>query len=171
MRYTTGLLMIALLLIPACKPQAPEVTAPPVVPPAPQVKQTPSFETSPRAALRGPTRFSATAYAIEGITAAGTRARRGIVAADPKVLPLRSKIRVSGAGAYSGEYLVEDTGPAVKGRIIDIKVGSRKEAIQFGRKNVQVEVLRWGAEDAEAKANSPRRADPGASLSRFFTQR
>jgi 3D (Asp-Asp-Asp) domain-containing protein len=98
-------------------------------------------------------RFSATAYAIDGLTASGTRARKGIVAADPKVLPLGSRIRVSNAGAYSGEYLVEDTGPAIKGREIDIKVGTASEARKFGRRSVEVEVLRRGDEDAEASVD------------------
>ena len=140
-------LVAAVLIFAACQqPQAPEVTRPPIA------KKAPAPKTVSRPALKTPTRFSATAYAIEGITKAGTRARRGIVAADPRVLPLNSKIRVTGAGSYSGLYLVEDTGPAVKGRIIDIKVGSTPEAIKFGRRNVMVEVLRWGDEDAEASA-------------------
>ena len=94
--------------------------------------------------------FTATAYSLEGLTAAGTRARRGIVAADPRVLPLGTRIRVSDAGRYSGEYVVEDTGAKIKGRIIDIKVGSTKEAIQFGRKKVKVEVLERGSGDRAA---------------------
>jgi 3D (Asp-Asp-Asp) domain-containing protein len=94
--------------------------------------------------------FTATAYALEGLTAAGTRARRGIVAADPDVLPLGTRIHVHGAGHYSGEYVVEDTGAKIKGRIIDIKVGSTKEAMQFGRRKVQVEVLERGNGDRKA---------------------
>ena len=46
--------------------------------------------------------------------------RVGLVAADPAVLPLGSRIRVTGAGGYSGEYIVADTGALVKGRHIDI---------------------------------------------------
>jgi len=123
---------------------------------APKKEPAPSVTVAlpkPSPALEGPARFSATAYAIDGITAAGTRARRGIVAADPKVLPLGSRIRVSNAGAYSGEYVVEDTGPAIKGREIDIKVGTASEARKFGRKSVGVEVLRRGPVDAEVSAD------------------
>jgi 3D (Asp-Asp-Asp) domain-containing protein len=94
--------------------------------------------------------FTATAYALEGLTAAGTKARRGIVAADPNVLPLGTRIRVHDAGRYSGEYVVEDTGAKIKGNIIDIKVGSTKEAMQFGRRKVKVEVLELGDGDREA---------------------
>lgn len=89
--------------------------------------------------------YTATAYAIEGRTASGSRARPGVVAADPKVLPLGSRIEVSNAGRYSGEYVVEDTGPAVRGRTIDIYVPSVTEARRFGRRRVQVEVLRHGS--------------------------
>ena len=143
-----AVLIVLLSAFAACNAPEPErsvVTIPKT--PAPQAKATAPKE---KEAVRGE-RFSATAYAIEGITKSGTKARRGIVAADPKVIPLGSKIRVSGAGKYSGVYLVEDTGPAVKGKIIDIKVGSTAEAIKFGRQKVQVEVLERGG-DAEASA-------------------
>jgi rare lipoprotein A len=86
----------------------------------------------------------ATAHSVEGITAAGTWSRPGTVAADPAVLPLGSKIRVSGAGNYSGEYSVEDTGSAVKGPHIDIYMKSNAEAKQFGKQRVTVVVLQYG---------------------------
>ena len=89
--------------------------------------------------------FDATAYSIEGKTAAGTPARRGVVAADPDVLPIGSRIRVHDAGPYSGVYVVHDTGPAVQGREIDIYLANDAEAKRFGRRKVQVEVLDWGA--------------------------
>jgi 3D (Asp-Asp-Asp) domain-containing protein len=86
----------------------------------------------------------ATAHSVEGITAAGTWSRPGTVAADPVVLPLGSKIRVIGAGNYSGEYSVEDTGTLVKGQHIDIYMKSSAEARQFGRQRVKVVVLEYG---------------------------
>ena len=89
--------------------------------------------------------FEATAYSIEGTTAAGTKARKGIVAADPKVLPLGTRIRVHGAGRHSGEYVVRDTGPAIKGREIDVYIANDREAKRFGRKSVQVEVVQHAA--------------------------
>ena len=63
------------------------------------------------------------------------------MSADPAVLPLGSKIRVSGAGTYSGEYTVVDTGQKVKGLVIDIYVPSAREAKDFGKKHVGVELL------------------------------
>ena len=88
--------------------------------------------------------FEATAYSIEGKTADGTHAREGVAAADPKVLPLGTRIRVQGAGQYDGEYVVRDTGRAVKGREVDVYLANDGEAKRFGRKSVQVEVVAWG---------------------------
>ena len=92
--------------------------------------------------------FEATAYSIEGKTASGAQARDGLVAADPDVLPLGSRIRIHGAGRYSGEYVVCDTGAAITGREIDIYLARDAEAKRFGRRRVQVEVLRRGDGDA-----------------------
>ena len=88
--------------------------------------------------------FSATAYSIEGQTKSGVQTRRGIVAADPRVLPLGSRIRVHEAGEYDGEYVVHDTGPAITGREIDIYMPSDAAAKRFGRRTVKVEVLSRG---------------------------
>src|SRR5690242_171338 len=69
-------------------------------------------------------RFIATAYSQRGQTASGAMTRVGLVAADPSVLPLGSVIQVRGAGPYSGNYTVADTGALVKGRHIDIFIPS-----------------------------------------------
>lgn len=84
--------------------------------------------------------FKATAYCLKGRTASGGSVRRGIVAADPRVLPLGTRINIS-AGAYSGTYTVADTGGAVRGRILDIWVPSCAEANRFGRKSIKVSVV------------------------------
>ena len=81
--------------------------------------------------------FSATAYCFSGRTSMGHGVRRGLVAADPRVLPMGSRIFVN-AGAWSGMYLVSDTGGAIKGRRLDIWVPSCAEARRFGRRSVQV---------------------------------
>lgn len=84
--------------------------------------------------------FSATAYCLKGRTALGHSVRRGIVAADPRILKLGSRIGLS-AGNYSGTYLVSDTGGAIKGRKLDIWVPSCSEAVRFGRRSVGVSQL------------------------------
>ena len=86
----------------------------------------------------------ATAHSEEGETAAGTKSRAGVAAADPSVLPLGSRIRVQGAGRYSGVYTVEDTGRAIKGREIDLYMKTGAEAKKFGRQRVRVTVLEFG---------------------------
>ncbi len=85
--------------------------------------------------------FRATAYCLRGKTASGSNVRRGIVAADPRVLPLGTRIQLD-AGSYSGTYTVADTGGAVKGRILDVWVPNCSEATRFGRKRVKVSVLK-----------------------------
>lgn len=78
---------------------------------------------------------------MNGTTADGSHTRPGVVAADPAILPLGTRIRISGAGRYSGVYTVSDTGPAVHGREIDIFMPDVRAARRFGRRRVRVEVL------------------------------
>ena len=85
--------------------------------------------------------FRATAYCLRGKTANGGSVRRGIVAADPRVLPLGSRIQIN-AGSYSGTYTVTDTGGSVRGRKLDIWVPSCSEAVRFGRRNITVSRIR-----------------------------
>jgi 3D (Asp-Asp-Asp) domain-containing protein len=89
-------------------------------------------------------RFTATATSLRGKTAKGTITHPGTVAADPAILPLGSRIRVSGAGPYSGVYSVTDTGEDIKGRRLDIYMRNPRMAKRFGRKSVTVHVLSRG---------------------------
>ena len=84
--------------------------------------------------------FSATAYCLKGRTALGGGVRRGVVAADPRILPLGTQIQLD-AGSYSGTYTVADTGGAVRGRKLDIWVPSCSEANRFGRRAVKISRL------------------------------
>lgn len=87
-----------------------------------------------------PTSYVATAYSLRGRTASGRLVAKGLIAADPRHLPLGSRVRLE-AGAYSGEYLVADTGSLVRGRRIDIWTPSSREAMRFGRRTVKLTVL------------------------------
>jgi 3D (Asp-Asp-Asp) domain-containing protein len=87
-----------------------------------------------------PQPFTATAYSLRGRTASGQHVRRGVIAADRRVLPIGTRVRLQ-AGTYSGEYVVADTGGAIKGRKIDVWVPSTSEAIRFGRRPVKLTVL------------------------------
>jgi 3D (Asp-Asp-Asp) domain-containing protein len=89
--------------------------------------------------------FEATAYCRGDQTAAGISVQAGMVAADPKVLPLGSIIQVDRvATRYQGIYSVLDTGPMVQGRKIDVYMWNCEEAQTFGRQKVQVTILRRG---------------------------
>ena len=88
-------------------------------------------------------RVTATAYCDKGTTKSGARARTGILAADPRVLPVGSVVRIV-AGAAPGIYTVMDTGAAVKGPKIDIFIPNCIRAEKFGEKQVQLRVLRRG---------------------------
>jgi 3D (Asp-Asp-Asp) domain-containing protein len=84
--------------------------------------------------------FHATAYCLKGRTASGENVRPGIVAADPKVLPLGTVVHIR-AGRYTGTYTVSDTGGRIKGRILDVYVPTYKEAVAFGRRQIKIKVL------------------------------
>ncbi len=78
-----------------------------------------------------PADFHATAYCLKGRTASGEFTRPGVIAADPRVLPLGTVVHIR-AGRYTGQYTVLDTGARIKGRTIDIYFSSYKEAVAFG---------------------------------------
>jgi len=101
--------------------------------------------------------FRATAYCKGTTTASGVQVRSGIVAADPELLPVGSVISlVAGDDRYDGVYTVLDTGPRVQGRLLDLYIWSCFEALRFGRRAVQVTVLRLGW---DPKASAPGLAD------------
>ena len=95
------------------------------------------------APVTAPVHYMATAYSLYGRTASGRRVSKGLIAADPSVLPLGTRVRLE-AGSYSGEYLVADTGGAVRGKRIDIWTSSSREAMRFGRRTVKLTVLSYG---------------------------
>ncbi len=99
--------------------------------------------------------FLATAFAQSGVTRSGKVTQRGVVAADVSVLPMGTKILVRNAGPYSGTYTVADTGSKVRGKHIDIYMPDVQKARQFGRKFVEVTVLRWGDGKMSAALRQP----------------
>lgn len=97
---------------------------------------------------RGSMRFSrvatmeASAYlptdgSTAGITATGVKARHGIVAVDPDVIPLGTKVYVQGYGLATAA----DVGGAIVGNRIDLCMEDDSEAWRFGRRLVKVYVL------------------------------
>lgn len=88
--------------------------------------------------------YLATAYAQKGITASGQYVHRHVVAADPDVLPIGSRIKIRHAGRYSGEYVVADTGDKIQGRRLDIYLPNARVCKKFGTKTVKVKVVQLG---------------------------
>lgn len=72
-----------------------------------------------------------------GVTYSGLRVRHGIVAVDPKVIPLGTYLYVDGYG----EALAADIGGAIKGNRIDLYYESPKDVAKYGKKAVKVYVL------------------------------
>lgn len=72
-----------------------------------------------------------------GITATGRKAGYGIVAVDPKVIPLGTKVYIPGYGVG----LAADTGGAIKGNRVDVCYVTKSEAFTWGVKNVPVYIL------------------------------
>jgi 3D (Asp-Asp-Asp) domain-containing protein len=97
--------------------------------------------------------YVATAYSLRGKTASGRMVSRGLIAADPRVLPLGSRVRLDHPG-YSGEYLVADTGGKIRGKRIDIWTPNSSEAMRFGRRTVKLTVLSYPAKRAKRPTKS-----------------
>jgi 3D (Asp-Asp-Asp) domain-containing protein len=72
-----------------------------------------------------------------GRTAIGLHAGRGVVAVDPRVIPLGTRLYVEGYG----NCIAGDVGSAIKGRRIDLGFDSYREAMRWGRRTVRVVVL------------------------------
>jgi 3D (Asp-Asp-Asp) domain-containing protein len=108
-------------------------------------------------------RFTATAYCKGTTTASGANVRTGIAAADPDLLPVGSVIQVDELGErYDGVYTIMDTGPKVHGRHIDVYMWNCNEALELGRRTMQLTVLRLGWNPSASK--------PGL-IDRLFRQR
>lgn len=71
------------------------------------------------------------------ITATGRRAGYGIVAVDPRVIPLGTRLYIPGYG-YA---IAADTGSAIKGFRIDLCFNTREQAVKWGRRRVKVYIV------------------------------
>jgi len=100
-------------------------------------------------AVVGAERYTATAYCscskccgrwADGLTATGKRAHWGTIAADWRLLPRGTRVRLS---CFPGQvFVVEDRGGAIKGKRIDVWHRSHRSALRFGvRGKVQVKIL------------------------------
>ena len=90
--------------------------------------------------------FEATAYTDDvesqgkwvGQTASGMKPQVGVIAVDPKVIPLGTKLYIEGYG----DAIAGDTGSAIKGNRVDLFMETRENCMEFGRKNVKVWIVK-----------------------------
>ncbi|MFX3616855.1 MAG: 3D domain-containing protein [Sporolactobacillus sp.] len=83
----------------------------------------------------------ATSYSLNGRTATGTdfgsNPNAKVIAVDPSVIPLGSRVEIPGYGVY----VASDTGGAIKGKRIDIHLPTKDAALNFGVKTLTVQIL------------------------------
>jgi 3D (Asp-Asp-Asp) domain-containing protein/peptidoglycan hydrolase CwlO-like protein len=77
---------------------------------------------------------SATGYSLQGTTATGVPAGWGVVAVDPAVIPLGTRMNVPGYG----EGVAADTGSAIRGYTVDLWFPTREQALAWGRRTVTI---------------------------------
>jgi len=82
-------------------------------------------------------RVDAVAYYLPGRTALGIPVRKGVVAVDPNLIPLGTKLFVPGYG----QGVAADVGTAIKGRIIDVWMPNHSAARKWGRKTVVITIF------------------------------
>lgn len=87
------------------------------------------------------TAYTANCSGCSGVTATGLNLKANpsskVIAVDPSVIPLGSKVWVEGYG-YA---IAADTGGAIKGNKIDVFISSKSQAASWGRKKVRIKVL------------------------------
>ncbi|MGG0288402.1 LysM peptidoglycan-binding domain-containing protein [Peribacillus butanolivorans] len=87
------------------------------------------------------TAYTADCQGCSGTTATGIDLKANpdakVVAVDPSVIPLGSKVYVEGYGYATAE----DTGSAIKGNRVDIFIPNEQDALNWGVKNVKIQVL------------------------------
>ncbi len=77
---------------------------------------------------------TSTGYAIRGRTATGVPTAPGVVAVDPALIPLGTRLTIPGYGTG----VAADTGGAVHGYVIDLWFPTLKQALAWGRRTVTV---------------------------------
>ena len=122
----------------SAKLAAPRPAAPAAATSPPSQPSQPS-QPAPRPAAPGGTRtlvVDAVAYHLPGHTASGLPVGKGIVAVDPTVIPLGTRLFVPGYGPA----VAADVGSAVKGNIIDLWMPSTAQALAWGRRTVTITI-------------------------------
>jgi 3D (Asp-Asp-Asp) domain-containing protein len=110
-----------------------------VAAPAPEVSPVEAAPATPApVAADGPRTLtvSTTGYALQGRTATGIQTAPGVVAVDPSVIPLGTRMTVPGYGVG----IAADTGGAVHGAEIDLWFPTTAQALAWGRRTVTITI-------------------------------
>lgn len=83
------------------------------------------------------TGYSAQEPELDDWTATGAKARHGVIAVDPRVIPLGTHVYIPGYGPA----VAADTGGAIHGRRVDLCFDTVRECIQWGRRRVTIIIL------------------------------
>jgi 3D (Asp-Asp-Asp) domain-containing protein/peptidoglycan hydrolase CwlO-like protein len=110
---------------------APPPPPPPAVAPAPPAAPTP---VQPAAGSGRQLTVVATAYSLHGGTASGLPTGPGVVAVDPTVIPLGTRMYIP---SY-GDGIAADTGTAIKGLRIDLWFPTLAQTYQWGKRTVTI---------------------------------
>jgi len=94
----------------------------------------PAAPQEPIATSGGTITVTTTGYTLRGRTATGVPTTIGVVAVDPAVIPLGTRMTIPGYG----EAIAADTGGAVHGNVIDLWFPSAAEALRWGRRTVTI---------------------------------
>jgi 3D (Asp-Asp-Asp) domain-containing protein len=106
--------------------------------PASEASTAPANVAEPTEAAGYRLKVDAVAYHLPGHTASGIPVQMGVVAVDPKVIPLGTRMFVPGYG----KGIAADVGVAIKGRIIDVWMPNHAAARKWGRKTLIITVYR-----------------------------
>jgi 3D (Asp-Asp-Asp) domain-containing protein len=110
-------------------------TALSAVTPVAEASADPSPEQVVRTLAAGSTiTVTSTGYALRGRTATGIPTAPGVVAVDPAVIPLGTRLTIPGYGVG----IAADTGGAVQGNVIDLWFPTRQQALAWGRRTVTI---------------------------------
>ena len=82
---------------------------------------------------------NASAYSGHSITSTGTTPKWGTIAVDPSVIPYGTRVYIP---KFDMVFTAEDCGGAIKGNKIDIFMNSESDCVNFGRQNIEIQILR-----------------------------
>ena len=127
---------------PAPEPESePETTPAPASEPASAPTEPTNSEPAGKEITVEATAYTAGCEGCIGITKTGVDLNANpdakVIAVDPSIIPLGSKVYVEGYGYATAE----DTGGAIKGNRIDVFVPEQNDALQWGRKQVKVTII------------------------------